>query len=78
MELHPARLLRECAGALYGGTIVHGLARDLTVNQRTVYRWLAGSLEIPPAVWQEIAEHLRERHAKHGELIARITQLSGD
>jgi hypothetical protein len=78
MELNPARLLRECAGALYGGAIVHGLSRDLQVNQRTVYRWLAGSLEVPPAVWQAIAEHLQERHAKHGELIARINSLNGE
>lgn len=47
--------------ALYGaGGWVNRMASDLEVQPRTVARWLAGKMPIPPSVWADLAELISE------------------
>lgn len=54
-------LLRDAGRALYGELWQVALSRALGVNDRTLRRWAAGQVEIPPTVAGELAKLCAER-----------------
>lgn len=47
-------LLHRIGECLYGQHWQPHLAKDLLVNDRTLRRWAAGTLELPSGVWKEL------------------------
>jgi hypothetical protein len=63
--------LRAAGEALYGPNWQSQLARDLSVSDRTVRRWLAGGKHsIPARLDEEIAILIRARIYKLEKLVA--------
>lgn len=60
MKLNPATL-SAIGRALYGPSWQKPLSIALTVNDRTLRRWLNGDFDIPQGVWPELVTLCRER-----------------
>jgi phage-related protein len=58
------------AEALYGNDYRQRIADDLGVNRRSVARWIAGEFNIPPNVWNELADIC----ADHGAELAKLAK----
>lgn len=74
MTLHygPA-LLEEAGQALYGERWQSEMARALGVkDSRRIREWMAGDRTIPPGIWPELAELLRQRGAAATALADRL------
>lgn len=56
-----AELLGTAGRALYGLRFAEHLATDLGVNYRTVQRWAAGTIAVPPNILGEIAHLIYQR-----------------
>lgn len=54
-------LLRAVGEALYGPRWQSDLARDLDVSDRTVRRWVAGAVRMPPGVVTDLRRLCDER-----------------
>lgn len=65
-----SRLLKRCGEALYGPRWQSDLARDLMVSDRTVRRWVDGSIDVPDGVYLELLGLCNERAAELDDLIA--------
>lgn len=61
MNSSNSELLAACGEALFGPRWQSDLARLLSVNDRTVRYWVAGTNPVPPGVWGEIGAALAER-----------------
>lgn len=58
-----SRLLVELGKALYGQQWQSALARDLSVADRTVRRWVAGTSEVPAGLYVDLLRLTQERAA---------------
>jgi hypothetical protein len=69
----PPALLRRIGEAFHGPEWQNRLARQLDISDRTVRRWAAGEMAVPPGVAAELYEMIREQQ---GELqdVAREVQ----
>jgi hypothetical protein len=56
-----AILLRQIGEALYGPGWQAELSRDISVSDRSMRRWAAGTDEIPEGVWRDIHLHAEAR-----------------
>lgn len=61
--------LRTIGAALYGAQWQSALARDLSVSDRHMRRWLAGAAPIPAGVLDECRALLSMRRVQLGELL---------
>lgn len=69
-----ANELTIVGNVLYGDQWQTALSRDLKLSSpRRMRAWLAGERKIPTGVWFDVAELLKERHLKIGEIIKKIT-----
>lgn len=64
--------LTQCGQALYGDRWQSALAHDLGVNPRRVREWLSGDRRVPPGIWSDIADLLRDRREQIGRALAEI------
>ncbi len=67
-----SRLLVECGEALYGPQWQSALARDLSVADRTVRRWVAGTSEVPAGLYVDLLRLTQERAAALDALAERL------
>ena len=72
----PSALLAAIGQALYGENFRGALAIDLEVRPDTVRHWASGKSRIPPTLWGELLELLREREQALPGLIAAAGQFS--
>ena len=56
-----SRLLVEAGEALYGARWQSSLARDLGVSDRTVRRWVAGTVDVPAGLYLDLLRLTQER-----------------
>jgi len=69
-----SRILVECGEALYGPRWQSELARDLSVSDRTVRRWAAGTSEVPAGLYLDLLRLTQERAAALDALESRLRQ----
>ena len=69
-EMEPSALFTAIGQALYGENFRTNLAIDLEVAHNTVRNWARGKSRIPPTLWAELLELLRERERALPGLIA--------
>ena len=69
-QVSPSALLTAIGQALYGENFRGALALDLEVRPDTVRHWASGKSRIPPTLWGELLELLRERQQSLPALIA--------
>ena len=69
-----SRLLVECGEALYGPQWQSALARDLDVSDRTVRRWVAGTIDVPVGLYVDLLRLTQERAANLDALADRLRQ----
>ncbi|MBA3242289.1 MAG: hypothetical protein H0T60_13755 [Acidobacteria bacterium] len=70
------KLLRDTGEALYGQLWQSALSRDLSVSDRTVRRWVAGSDDIPPGVALDLMRICQERTLLLDDLTERLRCIS--
>jgi len=70
-------LFTQIGQALYGDHFRAPLAIDLEVEKQTVGNWAKGKSRIPPNVWLELLELLREREQALPALIAAAGRCAG-
>lgn len=63
MIMTDGELIEAAGRALYGDTWQASLGRALNVQPRTIRYWLAGTYEVKPLLWAEIAALLKDRAA---------------
>jgi len=59
-----SKLLSEVGETLYGSRWQTDLSRALDVSDRTVRRWVAGTDDVPPGVYDDLQRLLTEKAAK--------------
>ncbi|HEX9472484.1 MAG TPA: helix-turn-helix transcriptional regulator [Bradyrhizobium sp.] len=65
--------LLEIAGlALFGPQWQSELARQLDVNDRTLRRWFAGTVEPSPGVWQDIRKLLERKQVACAKALEKV------
>jgi hypothetical protein len=69
-QMSPVDLIAATGTAMFGGQYKAGLARALGVTDRTINRWLGGSIEPRPGVFADLLELMKARRAELDELIA--------
>ena len=69
-------LLHEIGAALYGEQWRTPLGRNLSVNERTIRRWAAGTDALPPGALREMRTICLERAARLVRLAAQIEWLT--
>ena len=67
-----SRLLVEAGEALYGPRWQTELARDLSVADRTIRRWVAGTSEVPTGLYLDLLRLTQERAAALDALAPRL------
>lgn len=67
-----SKLLRDAGEALYGPRWQSDLARDLSVSDRTMRRWLAGADDLPAGVAADLWRLCEERAALVDDVIGRL------
>ena len=75
-QMSPSALLAAIGQALYGENFRSNMGDELGVSHRSVVRWAKGQSRIPPNVWSELLELLREREQALPGLIAAAGQFS--
>lgn len=65
-------LLRQVGEFLYGNEWQAPLARDISVGERSVRRWAAGTDEIPAGVWRDIGFRLESLQGDLEYLIGEV------
>ncbi len=58
-----SKLLADAGAALYGPRWQTDLARDLSVSDRTVRRWAAGTADVPVGAYLDLWRLVEERAA---------------
>lgn len=71
-----SRLLIETGEALYGPRWQSEVARDLGCNVRTVQRWVAGVVDMPPGVYTDLWRIALERAQALDDLTDRLKVAS--
>lgn len=56
----PLTLFAKCAMLLWGDPYVPQMAQALGVAERSIQRWSSGARDVPPDIWADLAERLRE------------------
>lgn len=69
-------LLHEIGQALFGSQWQSDLARELSVNVRTVQRWAAGEIIPPNGVYIEILDLAKQRRDELGPIIQKLEQIT--
>lgn len=67
-----SRLLVECGEALYGPRWQSELARELSVSDRTVRRWVAGTSDVPSGLYVDLLRLTQERAAMLDAIAPRL------
>ena len=67
-----SRLLVEAGEALYGPRWQAELARDLSVADRTIRRWVAGTSKVPTGLYLDLLRLTQERAAALDALAPRL------
>lgn len=67
-----SRLLVEAGEALYGPRWQSELARDLSVSDRTMRRWVADTSSVPPGLYADLLRLTQERGATLKALAKRL------
>lgn len=75
MNSSSSELLAACGEALFGPRWQSDMARLLSVNDRTVRYWVAGTSPVPAGVWRDITAALRAREKRAGELLLACAAL---
>jgi hypothetical protein len=75
--LMSSELLKRVGEFIYGDQWQAPLARDLTVNERSMRRWVAGTDEIPRGVWRDLGSRLEIWHRALGHLVSEVKHTSG-
>jgi hypothetical protein len=75
-QSHEATLLRSIGEKLFGQHWQSELSGAVSVNERSLRRWLSGQDEIPPGVWSELAMIVDSRWINMRELGYQIQDLS--
>ncbi len=71
-----SRLLRDAGEALYGPLWQASIARDLSVSDRTIRRWLSGAEDLPPGVAMDLWRLCEERRVDLDGVIDRLKMAS--
>lgn len=69
------QLLAACGMALYGHQWQSSLARDLSVSDRTMRRWVAGTHDVPQGLYTDLLRLTEERAHVLDELTERLREL---
>lgn len=69
-------LLVETGETLYGQQWQSALARDLSVSDRTVRRWVAGTSEVPAGLYTDLLRLTQERAATLDMLAPRLREAA--
>jgi hypothetical protein len=70
-------LLKRIGEFLYGEQWQAPLARDISVGDRSMRRWAAGTDEIPNGVWRDIGFRLESMQGDLEYLIGEVKRLKG-
>lgn len=62
----------ECGEALYGPRWQSELARELSVSDRTVRRWVAGTSDVPSGLYVDLLRLTQERAAMLDAIAPRL------
>ena len=62
----PLTLFAKCGMLLWGDPYVPAMARELGVADRSVQRWSSGARDVPPDIWEDLKERLREEEKLFG------------
>lgn len=71
-----SRLLVEAGEALYGPLWQSALARDLTISDRTMRRWVAGATQPPAGLYTDLLRLTQERAAVLDALAGRLREAA--
>lgn len=71
----PCARLERVGEAMYGPRWQTDLARDLGVADRTVRRYVAGTVPVPDDLWPKVARVIRDRL---GEMNAALDDITGE
>lgn len=69
-------LLTQVGEALYGPRWQSEMARELGVADRTVRRWVAGEMEPPAGVWDDLLGLVGERQGALRLLVSPLRQAA--
>jgi hypothetical protein len=75
-QSHEAVLLRSIGEKLFGSQWQSELSGNLSVNERSLRRWLSGQDEIPSGVWGDLRRIIETRWINFRELEYQIRDLS--
>jgi hypothetical protein len=70
-------LLQRVGEFLYGAQWQAPLARDVSVSDRSMRRWVAGTDDIPNGVWRDIGFRLESMQGDLEYLIGEVNRLKG-
>ena len=70
-------LLQQVGKFFHGDEWQAPLARDLSVNERTMRRWVAGTEEVPRGVWRDLAARIEMYGRMAQGLLAEVKRASG-
>jgi hypothetical protein len=70
-------LLKRIGEFLYGAQWQAPLARDVSVSDRSMRRWAAGTDDIPNGVWRDIGFRLESMQGDLEHLIGEVNRLKG-
>jgi len=71
-SMSAAELIAAAGIAMFGGQWKAGLARSLGVTDRSVNRWLGGTIEPRPGVFVDLLKVLQARHREIDALITAV------
>jgi hypothetical protein len=75
-QSHEAALLRSIGEKLFGSLWQSALSENLSVNERSLRRWLSGQDEIPSGVWADLRRIIESRWVDFRELEYQVRDLS--
>jgi hypothetical protein len=75
-QSHKASLLRTVGEKLFGEHWQTNLSNALSVNERSLRRWLADQDEIPPGVWSDLLRIIETRWINIRELEYQVRDLN--
>jgi hypothetical protein len=72
-----AKIFTQIGEALYGPRWQTDLSRDISVSDRTVRRWAAGTDDVAPGAWRDIYLQLENRFTEFDRMKYRLSGLLG-
>lgn len=72
----PADLMREVGETLFGSRWRAELCQALFVSERTMRRWINGTVDVPSGAWIDIRRLLTERSLAIAKIDARIADYA--